>query len=162
MKWFMVSSQLGGWFTKSFHWADASCLIWVEKSGSRFRFLGVFKSRLSFVSSSTPRQVSKIGCGTARKKNRPPGRKLEKWPSNERQGRSKFPLEKRFQNFPAFCLELGFPSEIFVSLPRHWGLTKEVSGKWGGKLSWMPWHGTRSFRLFLMRKPSPVPIGRSL
>ena len=160
MNWFTVSSQLGGWFTKSSHWADASCLIWVEKSERRFHFLGVFKSRLSFVSSSTPRQVSKIGCGTAKKTDPPAGN----W-RNDRQmrdrGGASFPSE-RFQNFPAFCLQLGFPSEIFVSLPRHWGLTKEVSGKWGGKLSWMPWHGTRSFRLFLMRKPSLVPIGRSL
>ena len=88
MKWFIVSSQLGGWFTKSFHWADASCLIWVEKSGSRFRFLGVFKSRLSFVSSSTPRQVSKIGCGTARKKQTPrqeTGEMTVKWETGEEQ-----------------------------------------------------------------------------
>ena len=133
-----------------------------RKVGKQIPFLGGFQesSVICFIFHPPPSVQNWLW--NSQKKNRPPGRKLEKWPSNERQGRSKFPLEKRFQNFPAFCLELGFPSEIFVSLPRHWGLTKEVSGKWGGKLSWMPWHGTRSFRLFLMRKPSPVPIGRWL
>jgi hypothetical protein len=97
MSWFIVSSQLGGWFTKSFHWADASRLIWVEKSESRFRFFGGFQesSVICFIFHPPP---SVQNWPWNSQKNRPPGRKLEKWPSNERQGRSKFPL-RTFSKF---------------------------------------------------------------